>query len=69
MNTSKLMKYFGMTALAMLAVVVVAQPTEASAYELTYPTQEQIRQKYSDMEFSVLKPVEYISIRYGGYFR
>ena len=59
MNTSKLMKYFGMTALAMLAVVVVAQPTEASAYELTYPTQEQIRQKYSDMEFSVLKPVEY----------
>lgn len=59
MKGVKLMKYVGVTTLALLATAVVAKPTEANAYELDYPTQEEIKQKYSEMEFSVIKDVEY----------
>ncbi|RHO49495.1 CAP domain-containing protein [Clostridium sp. AM09-51] len=59
MKCVRLMKYIGATTLVLLAATAIAQPTDVSAYELDYPTQEEIRQKYSEMEFSVLKNVEY----------
>lgn len=55
MKCVRLMKYIGATTLVLLAATAIAQPTDVSAYELDYPTQEEIRQKYSEMEFSVLK--------------
>ena len=59
MKYVRLMKYIGATTLVLLAATAIAKPTDVSAYELDYPTQEEIRQKYSEMEFSVLKNVEY----------
>ena len=59
MKGVRLMKYIGATTLVLLAATAIAKPTDVSAYELDYPTQEEIRQKYSEMEFSVLKDVEY----------
>lgn len=59
MKCVRLMKYIGATTLVLLAATAIAKPTDVSAYELDYPTQEEIRQKYSEMEFSVLKDVEY----------
>ena len=55
MKGVRLMKYIGATTLVLLAATAIAKPTDVSAYELDYPTQEEIRQKYSEMEFSVLK--------------
>lgn len=59
MKGVRLMKYVGVTTLALIAATAISKPTDVSAYELNYPTQEEIRQKYSEMEFSVLKDVEY----------
>ncbi|MDY2781858.1 MAG: CAP domain-containing protein [Candidatus Pseudoruminococcus sp.] len=59
MKGVRLMKYVGVTTLALLAATAISKPTDVSAYELDYPTQEEIRQKYYEIEFSALKDIEY----------
>ena len=59
MKSKSLTRYLGITVIALLAVIVIGKPTNASAYELDYPTQDEIRQKYSELEFSTMKEIEY----------